>query len=581
MNTISKPRYIFQKKTWQWMADDIRYHHRIQYPNQGQLTDEEDLLQGNGKSLRSFSAMPYPIGHAPEHVGNKLIHEELDYNKETLQHDFNSYYSSLTGTRKTFMWKTLASTIQSKGDILLTVASSGIASLLLPKGKTTRSKFVIPVSAIASSTCNIHQGSDLDTNSNHLPFGGKVVVFGGDFRQILPVVPKGSRFDIVHAAINSSYLWNHCQVLRLTKNMCLQNSSENTSSSYLRAFFKWLLDIGDGILGEPNDGYAEITIPDEFLINDYNNPLEAIVNTTYPNLLQFYNNPEYLNQEPYLPLQLKLLIKSMNEKEYYSVDSINKSDALQNPTFETITPEFLNSLNTSGIPNHKMKLKVGTLIMLLQNMTQKDGLCNGTRLIISRLGAHIIEAKIIFEKNIGHKTYIPRRGLICNRGTKSGTKLSIYSFCYHLMMWHLLRGTSTCHVTSSFSATLDSPCGNKIDLINRTNMQNGYNLRDKITYSLIPRMNMSPLESPWPFKLIRRQFPFMVSFAMSINKSQGQSLSHVGLYLPRPIFSHGQLYVTLSRVQSKQGLHILIHDQQGKPCNTTINMVYKEVFQNL
>jgi len=56
-----------------------------------------------------------------------------------------------------------------------------------------------------------------------------------------------------------------------------------------------------------------------------------------------------------------------------------------------------------------MKLKVGTLIMLLQNMTQKDGLCNGTRLIISRLGAHIIEAKIIFEKNIGHKTYIPRR----------------------------------------------------------------------------------------------------------------------------------------------------------------------------
>ena len=56
----------------------------------------EDLLQGNGKSLSSFSAMPYPIDYAPEHVGNKLIHEELDYNKETLQHDFNSYYSSLT-----------------------------------------------------------------------------------------------------------------------------------------------------------------------------------------------------------------------------------------------------------------------------------------------------------------------------------------------------------------------------------------------------------------------------------------------------------------------------------------------------
>ncbi|KHN28261.1 hypothetical protein glysoja_048576, partial [Glycine soja] len=68
--------------------------------------------------------------------------------------------------------------------------------------------------------------------------------------------------------------------------------------------------------------------------------------------------------------------------------------------------------------------------------------------------------------------------------------------------------------------------------------------------------------------------------ATSINKSQGQSLSHVGLYLSRPIFSHTQLYVTLSRVHSKQRLHILIHDQQGKPYNTTINVVYKEIFQN-
>uniref|UniRef100_A0A0R0JA50 ATP-dependent DNA helicase n=1 Tax=Glycine max TaxID=3847 RepID=A0A0R0JA50_SOYBN len=333
---------------------------------------------------------------------------------------------------------------------------SGIASLLLSGGRTVHSKFVIPVPATASSTCNIHQGSDLakllkvtkliiwdeapvcnkfcfealdkslkdiirDTNSNHLPFSGKVVVFGGDFHHILSVVPKGSRFDIVHATINSSYLWNHCQVLRLTKNMRLQNN------------------IRDGILGEPNDGYAEITIPDEFLINYYNNPLE------------FYNNPEYLQSRAILASTIEVIDKVNeyvmslipgDEIEYYSADSINKSDALQNPAFETVTPEFLNSLNTSGIPNHEMKLKVGTPIMLLRNMAQKDVLCNGTRLIISRLSAHIIEAKIIFGKNNDHKTYIPR-------------------------------------------------------------------------------MNMSPSESPWPFKLIRRQFPFMVSFAMSINKSQG------------------------------------------------------------
>ena len=53
------------------------------------------------------------------------------------------------------------------------------------------------------------------------------------------------------------------------------------------------------------------------------------------------------------------------------------------------------------------------------------------------------------------------------------------------------------------------------------------------------------------------------------------------MYLSYPVFCHGQLYVALSRVQSKKGLHILIHDKEGTPKNTTINVVYKEVFANL
>ncbi|CAI8605461.1 unnamed protein product [Vicia faba] len=97
----------------------------------------------------------------------------------------------------------------------------------------------------------------------------------------------------------------------------------------------------------------------------------------------------------------------------------------------------------------------------------------------------------------------------------------------------------------------------------------------------IPRMSMPPSESPWPFKLIRRQFPIIVSYAMTINKSQGQSLDNVGLYLPTHVFSHGQLYVTISRITTKSGLKILIHDKQNAPCSTTTNVVYKEVFQAL
>jgi ATP-dependent DNA helicase PIF1 len=188
--------------------------------------------------------------------------------------------------------------------------------------------------------------------------------------------------------------------------------------------------------------------------------------------------------------------------EYSSADSIDRTEAAHSEAFDVVTTEFLSSLRCSGIPNHKLVLKVGAPIMLLRNLDQSEGLCNGTRLTLTKCGEHLLEARIISGKNIGAIIYIPR-------------------------------------------------------------------------------MDLSPSESPWPFKLIRRQFPIVVSFAMTINKSQGQSLDSVGLYLPRSVFSHGQLYVAMSRVKSKKGLKILIHDKENGPLKTTTNVVFKEVFQNL
>jgi hypothetical protein len=65
---------------------------------------------------------------------------------------------------------------------------------------------------------------------------------------------------------------------------------------------------------------------------------------------------------------------------------------------------------------------------------------------------------------------------------------------------------------------------------------------------------------------------------MSINKCQGQTLGHVGLYLPRPVFTHGQLYVALSRVTTRSGLKILITHNVDRPQTSTVNVVYPEVF---
>ncbi|KAL8148110.1 hypothetical protein AgCh_005453 [Apium graveolens] len=80
-----------------------------------------------------------------------------------------------------------------------------------------------------------------------------------------------------------------------------------------------------------------------------------------------------------------------------------------------------------------------------------------------------------------------------------------------------------------------------------------------ITY--IPRINMSPADKTLPFMLKRKQFPIAVCYAMTINKSQGQPMKNVGLFLPKIVFSHGHFYVAVSRVTSPRGLKIVYVDE--------------------
>ncbi|CAI8609790.1 unnamed protein product [Vicia faba] len=190
------------------------------------------------------------------------------------------------------------------------------------------------------------------------------------------------------------------------------------------------------------------------------------------------------------------------EKTYLSYDSPCNARSDINMSDDVHTPEFLNTIVSSGLPNHKLKLKVGVPVMLLRNIDQSLGLCNGTRLIITKMGRYVLEGKIISGNNVGQKVFIPR-------------------------------------------------------------------------------LSLTPTDKRIPFKFQRRQFPLTVSFAMTINKSQGQSLKYVGVYLPQSIFSHGQLYVALSRVTSKKGLKILITNDEGEDTNVTENVVYKEVFHNV
>jgi hypothetical protein len=96
----------------------------------------------------------------------------------------------------------------------------------------------------------------------------------------------------------------------------------------------------------------------------------------------------------------------------------------------------------------------------------------------------------------------------------------------------------------------------------------------------IPRTRLTASDADLPFQLVRRQFPIKLSFAMTINKAQGQTIPNVGLYLPKPVFTHGQLYVALSRVQSKDNIKVLVKNGHvnGKEGTYTKNIVYKEIF---
>ncbi|KAJ1270577.1 hypothetical protein BS78_06G062900 [Paspalum vaginatum] len=82
----------------------------------------------------------------------------------------------------------------------------------------------------------------------------------------------------------------------------------------------------------------------------------------------------------------------------------------------------------------------------------------------------------------------------------------------------------------------------------------------------IPRIITTSVDRKWPFKIKRRQFP---------------TLSRVDVYLPTPVFSHGQLYVAFSKVTSPDGLRVLIKDVPPEHTDNTQNVVYKEIFDDL
>ncbi|XP_071714541.1 uncharacterized protein [Rutidosis leptorrhynchoides] len=264
-------------------------------------------------------------------------------------------------------------------------------------------------------------GSKQEENRGKL-FGGMPILLGGNFRQILPVIPKGKRQEVIQSCINISELWKDCQLFTLSRIMRVNEyTADGQLDTRKHLFNKWILDIGDGkVPAKSKEGEDEptwIQIPEEFIVKSEKTPIEDIVNTIFLDFTQRQDDEEYLRERAILTPRNddadeinKHMLKRIkgDAMTFKSSDEICKgsTDALEQ--HQTYPVEFLNKLNFPGVPPHKLKLKIGQPIMLLRNVSPSAGLCNGTRLIITDFQKFVIHARIITGSHIGNMVIIPR-----------------------------------------------------------------------------------------------------------------------------------------------------------------------------
>ncbi|XP_076928671.1 uncharacterized protein LOC143592692 [Bidens hawaiensis] len=97
----------------------------------------------------------------------------------------------------------------------------------------------------------------------------------------------------------------------------------------------------------------------------------------------------------------------------------------------------------------------------------------------------------------------------------------------------------------------------------------------------IPRISLIHTDKELPFVFKRKQFPIKLFYAITINKSQCQSLDKIGVYLPRPVFRHGQLYVAMSKATKPEALKVLIAPYENDKLDETRNIVYSDFLDHV
>ena len=406
--------------------------------------DINDILKKQGHSGLDSIGFPKPTFSIPFTVEPSIPHRYIDINLEQdiakLNEDQRCIYDDIImavkkndtnkryfvdgpgGTGKTFLYTIIIRTLKSIGRSCICVAWTGIASLLLPDGTTVHNRFKLPLCISKTTVLNIKGQSKeadeirnatailwdeatmasavaLDTIDKGMrdimntdqPFGGKLMLLGGDFRQVLPVVPGASRNYQILSSIKHSKTWATFQIRHLRRNM-------RTNPDEV-AFAKWILQVGNGELGE------DLELPKDCIV--YSNLIDKMFGMT----IDTRKTRQFTSTVILAPTNkdCDILNKDINDRilgkclEYQSVDVVDDEH-----TIAAFPTEFLNKLNISGMPPHLLKLKEGSIIMLLRNLNIDRGLCNGVRMLILDLQLHVLHVELLTGERAGTRCFIPR-----------------------------------------------------------------------------------------------------------------------------------------------------------------------------
>eukprot|EP00435_Cladocopium_sp_Y103_P060653 s247_g22.t1 len=362
------------------------------------------------------------------------------------------------GTGKSFLFQALLHSVRGRGDIAVACSWNGLAASLLPGGRTCHARFGFPVSIpqehvpwrvkartgkgqvlirtslllwdeVVTAPAGALDAADAclrDLCQCDKPFGGKVVVLGGDLRQTLPVLEHADRSEIIANAITGSMVWANPVLRRV-------HLSSNIRTRHNVPFQNFLLQVGDGRVPYDADlGQRSIVLPNTFLAPSTWNPTDLIlfafgdvVGATERALLR--PTAEHLDD-----LAQRAILAPKNDHvrdlnnavlAHFPADGIMDlygSSSLVAATQEDLSafpPDYLNSLELPDLPPHCLRLCRGALISLLRNLDYERGLCNDTRCLVVRVGPRVLDVLVLSGTHQGHRAFIPRIPLSLTENT--------------------------------------------------------------------------------------------------------------------------------------------------------------------